>query len=376
MTLVFALVCLPLAALAEDTLLARAVSLSQQMTERAGNEAWLPWMTDDATVRSTVMQWGMENRDEPRLILEAEAAMPETQALAAQLVAPLGAFTLSAASIVQTEVIFAANLEGSGFYLLLYDRAAPVLVSWYAERGAVGMCASVLPFDDLSACATAEEATAWFSAHGVSLPMKQAQETPLPAAGGAETELLIRALELTDEMNALAGDAEALAGFGASEPLRALPATWAGDQGAAPRLALQAALSEDMDEAAWLLDAMLPDGAPQGVLPRAVAAMPTALLAGLGSVETVAASSMVSRSSLFAATTERETGLILFLYEEAAPVMLAWYAQDGAVSMRGYFAPIRALSACQTAGEINELFAAIGLALPWEAVELVTEAQR
>ncbi|MBQ8201693.1 MAG: hypothetical protein IJZ74_08000 [Clostridia bacterium] len=64
--------------------------------------------------------------------------------------------------------IFASpDTEGCGFFIMLYEGGAPVMLPWYAEGGAVSLAAMFLPDDELEACMTAEEVSAWFAGRGM-----------------------------------------------------------------------------------------------------------------------------------------------------------------------------------------------------------------
>ncbi len=59
------------------------------------------------------------------------------------------------------------DVEGCGFYVMLYGDATPILLTWYSEEGAVSVAAHFLPDEALVKCRTAEEVAAWFAGNGM-----------------------------------------------------------------------------------------------------------------------------------------------------------------------------------------------------------------
>ena len=349
-----------------DTLVSRAVAVAELTCERSQDEGYLLLFTGDETVRSLAMQMG-QGHGEPRLILQANVPDSEmAQGLGASLVGKLGAEALSAASVASAGTIFAADVEGSGVLLALYDSAAPILINWHAEDGAVSMQAMLLPFDDLAACEGKEEVGAWFVSQGVKLSFAEA-ETDLPLMPAEQdVDLLARASRLIDRLNAKAEKAA----LEASDKLASLMTGWAAEDRETPRLILRmelSALSPEWTELLWMLTGQ--ETFDKTLLTRALTSLPWAMIGALSGVQELAASAMCSQESLFAAQGVADAGLLLYLYEEATPVLVAWQAENGAVLMRGSYVPGEALMACESAEDVASLMAAIGLALPWEAVE-------
>lgn len=63
---------------------------------------------------------------------------------------------------------FAMDLpESCGVYILLYQDAVPVMLTWYAENGAVCMSAWFMPDEALEKCASAADVSAWFVQKGM-----------------------------------------------------------------------------------------------------------------------------------------------------------------------------------------------------------------
>lgn len=67
----------------------------------------------------------------------------------------------------RVKVFACADIEGCGLMTLLYEDAVPILVMWYADRGAVSMSACFMPDDALAGCTTAEQVAEWFASRGL-----------------------------------------------------------------------------------------------------------------------------------------------------------------------------------------------------------------
>lgn len=53
--------------------------------------------------------------------------------------------------------------DGAGLLVMLYDGGTPIVLWWYADRGAVSISAFFLPNEMLEACTTADDVSAWFA---------------------------------------------------------------------------------------------------------------------------------------------------------------------------------------------------------------------
>lgn len=67
--------------------------------------------------------------------------------------------------------------EGFGLFILLYEEAAPVAVSWHAQRDCVQMSAFFVPDKNLAGVRTPKELSAWFADFG--MPLVVFEEVPL-----------------------------------------------------------------------------------------------------------------------------------------------------------------------------------------------------
>lgn len=85
---------------------------------------------------------------------------------------------LSILSMLARYKVFALEMEpGCGLFFLLYEDAAPVLVTWVAGNGCVDTGAWFMPDEKLATVSTAEEMSAWFAEMG--MPAVTFEEVPL-----------------------------------------------------------------------------------------------------------------------------------------------------------------------------------------------------
>lgn len=67
--------------------------------------------------------------------------------------------------------------EGCGVFFLLFEEAAPVMVTWVADNDCVNVTAVFMPEEKLAAVSNAEEMSAWFAQKG--MPVVTFEEVPL-----------------------------------------------------------------------------------------------------------------------------------------------------------------------------------------------------
>lgn len=122
------------------------------------------------------------------------------------------------------------------------------------------------------------------------------------------------------------------------------------------------------------LSAVAPEGAVLPDLNRVelrrdlVTALPDMLL-GDRTDEALSLLHLLWRYKVFASDAQG-CGLMLMLYEDATPIALTWYADQGAVSIAACFMPDEALEGCRSAEEAAAWFAGKGLpAAAFEEVE-------
>lgn len=217
-------------------------------------------------------------------------------------------------TILHANVTFAAErVEGQGLWVLLYEDAAPIAVSWYAENGAVHMEASFLP-----------GAAAW--------PV----ETRVIAA--ARPELDTYAQALAEELQELTRNRQYLMLLGLPEEVLGMVMDYPDEWNQPPRLVL-CALTDDAQAASACL---------------------TQQIAYLGSTSLVAAGSMHA-NVIFAAPDACGTGLYIFLYEDGVPIIVTWKGENGAYHLSAAFQPGENPYACRNAEDANAWAESIGL---------------
>lgn len=85
---------------------------------------------------------------------------------------------LTLLSLLSRFKIFALEgAEGCGLFIMLYEDASPVVVSWIAEEGCVQTAAYFMPDESLANASSAEDVSAWFSSVG--MPAVAFEEVPL-----------------------------------------------------------------------------------------------------------------------------------------------------------------------------------------------------
>lgn len=85
---------------------------------------------------------------------------------------------LSILSLLGRYKVFALEgAEGCGVFFMLYEEAAPVMVTWTADHDCVSVSAVFMPDENLAAVGSAEELSAWFAAKG--MPVVVFEEVPL-----------------------------------------------------------------------------------------------------------------------------------------------------------------------------------------------------
>lgn len=83
----------------------------------------------------------------------------------------LGDMSQEQLSTIQTlhryKVFACDDASGCGVMIMLYEDAAPIMLTWYADRGAVSISACFMPDEALRECATAEAVSRWFASRGM-----------------------------------------------------------------------------------------------------------------------------------------------------------------------------------------------------------------
>lgn len=336
------------------TLIVKAQDLAEDLDALAEDEAHIRDFSLDEHVVDMILGWGAGNHDVTAevwmldlsmfmgaLVQELPAEAPEAgrvmlhrslgQVLLQAATNAGGADMVAASAVARTTTTFAAPvLNDSGIFLLLYEDAAPVGVSWYAEEGAVNMTAVFLPD------ATVTDGQANLGG-GIVLPCAEAEgcfDVGLVPENNQSTAK--RALTLATELRVLAGSNAWLDTLGLRDATRRLLADYTGTD-PEPRLMLRVTrlkTFKNTDE-------------------RLRSSLLTALVAMEGGTEPLSAMSSVQAADLYAEAGAEGEGMYLLLYEDGAPVVVSWTAGEDAVSMSAAFLPLEGLADCQTAWEVQ-----------------------
>lgn len=336
--LLMLILLLPAASYAEGetALLRHAVNLGWELDAMAENEERARQYTSEADVLAMIRSYGEGSHDEPceiraavldelMVMMGAELSeLPDAGKRQVQNMLPhvvkqgyintFGVKAVVANTILRASVTFAAEqAEGQGLWIMLYEEASPVAVSWYAENGAVHMEASFLP-------------------QASDLPF----ETKVIAA--ARPALDTYAQSIAAELQELAGNNQYLMLLGLSEEVLGTVRSYAGQEGQSPRLVL-CALTEDAPAANVRL---------------------TQQIGYLGDAYLAAAGAMHA-AVIFADADASGSGLYLFLYDEGAPIIVQWSGQNGAYHLAATFQPGEFPACCRHADEVNAWAESIGL---------------
>ena len=336
------------------TLIVKAEALAAELDALAENEAYIKELSLEEQVVDMILGWGAGNHDTPARVLmldfsmfmgalvqEIPAEAPEAgrvmlhrslgQVLLQAATNAGGADMVAASAVARTTTTFAAPvLNDSGVFLLLYEDATPVGVSWYAEEGAVSMTAVFLPD------ATAADGQADLGG-GIVLPCAEAEgcidDGPEPENAQHPAK---RALALAAELRVLAGSNAWHDTLGLRDATRRLLADYTGTD-PKPRLMLRVTRLKPFK--------VSDDRLRSSILP--------ALVAMEGGTEPLSAMSSVQAADLYAEAGAEGEGMYLLLYEDGAPVLVTWAAGEDAVSMSASFLPLEGLADCQTRWEVQ-----------------------
>lgn len=178
--------------LPEDVFLANAIEISRRIDLLADSEAFI-WnfaggideaVLDKVTAGDHTWPRAMYAMDGHAMWAAMSAGAPEGSAaldlsrpeIRRDLVWPLSHMLVGQRPADESALIhllsrykvFACDRgEEFGAMFLMYDNAVPILLVWYSDAGAVAIAASFLPDDDLNACASAEEVSAWLTTRGL-----------------------------------------------------------------------------------------------------------------------------------------------------------------------------------------------------------------
>ncbi len=188
------IICLLCASACADTLAQEACRLAQRIDELADNDMYLKLMLSSEDVIGAAKAFGQGDRSQPAMMVSVDlstagAAMLDMIAregvvldqttreavmsrlktsLLVSAVATRGTLTLAASSALTAGDFFAFDMEaGDGLFILFYEDACPVAVTWVAQKGAVSMSAMFLPLEELADCTTPEMVADWFASAGM-----------------------------------------------------------------------------------------------------------------------------------------------------------------------------------------------------------------
>ena len=190
----------------------------------------------------------------------------------------------------------------------------------------------------------------------------------LMAPALAEDSLTRRAAELAARMDALAEDEAFLATMTGSEDILMTIRGWVEGSHDTPARLFRVEMTELHGGLAGVIGEGLSDTAVAELQRRIPMSLPSLLCAHQGTVQ-LAAASICQVSEVFA-TQAQGSGMLMLLYEDAVPVLVAWRTENGAALMQASFLDDAELAACITVEQVSAWLAEQGLTLTAEAVPL------
>lgn len=318
----------------ENTLLRYATALGRELDELAEDDSHALHYTTEPEVLELVRSYGSGDHDRPyevRAVMLEEMqdtlsalleGIPEAGRRQMENMLPgmlkqsstnsFGVNAVVANAILFKSVTFASqDVAGQGLWILLYEDAVPVAVSWYAENGAVHMEASFIP--DIDA----------------------AFETRVIAAARPQLDMYARSLAA--ELQELAGNEQYLMMLDISEDVVDVVHKFCAEGNKSPLVLCT--LTDDAQ-------------AVNACLTQQIGKLGTAYLAAAGSLHA---------SVIFADPDASGTGLYLFVYESGAPIIVSWTGENGAYYLSAAFQPGAFPAACRDMDDANEWAKYIGL---------------
>lgn len=188
----------------------------------------------------------------------------------------------------------------------------------------------------------------------------------------AEDSLTDRAVDLAAACDALAEDeayVSAMIGSGNSGIITLIE-SWAAGNHDQPEMVVRVDTANLLKDMIALYGTGLQNGLPDTTVEALNRRLPMTLPSMFNATEgaeTLAASTIATSSVIFASDAQG-SGLFVLLYEDATPVMAAWYAENGAVSMQATFMAQEELAACQSAEDVAAWLKEQGWELPCETI--------
>lgn len=190
----------------------------------------------------------------------------------------------------------------------------------------------------------------------------------LTAPALAEDSLTQRAAELAARMDALAEDEGFLTTMTSSEDVLVTIRGWAEGSHDAPVRLFRVDTAELLGSPAGVMGDGLTEAAMAELHRRLPMSLPSLLCAHQGTVQLTAAS-ICQVSEVFATQTQG-SGMLMLLYADAVPVLVAWRTENGAALMQVSFLEDPVLSSCTTAEQASAWLAEQGFTLTVETVPL------
>lgn len=323
----------------EYDLLRYAVELGRELDAMSEDEAYFAQYDLSESLLTDIRVYGAENHDTPVAIRAVDLTeymqiSPEWETLpeavrrqslnrvpasAMQMyVRHYGIETMLMLSILRADVTFAApETDGRGLWIMEYEDAASIGVTWYAENGAVHMQAAFLPENLLE---------------------NEALTTRVVAA--ARPVLDEYALSLAEEIRSIARNDAYLNMLGLSHEIVGTVRSYVAEEDQQPRLIL-CALTDD-------------DDAAEARLLQEISYL---------SVVQLSAVSSTRSTVIFADPDASGTGLYLFLYEDGVPIIVQWRGENGAYHLTAAFQPGEKPFSCRSAEDASAWAEGLGLRL-------------
>lgn len=180
--------------------------------------------------------------------------------------------------------------------------------------------------------------------------------------------LTLRAVELAARLDALAEDEGFLTALTSLEEVLVTIRGWAEGSHDAPVRLFRVDTSELPGSLAGMMGEGLSEAAVAELHRRLPMRLPSLLCANQGALQ-LATASHCQVSEVFA-TQAQGSGVLMLLYEDAVPVLVAWRTENGAALMQASFLDDAALAACTTAEQASVWLSEQGFTLTVETVPL------
>lgn len=247
--------------------------------------------------------------------------------------------------------------EGCGILLLLYENGQPYALPWYAENGAVRVSGRFVQNDALAACDSVKAVEDFLDQIGMKKGSIQVTEIAWDAVAGSE--------KLEIGVGSGSFDAERAQEL-VQRMARSVP-SWLQEQDAsdmqryeaAPRLIVVGDPAQNLLTFAIGINNMVEPQAVQVYAERFYERQAVEMLASYNFDAIQADDDLLTRLNahyldtvIYADETAQGSGAAILLYDDARPVCIYWYAENGAVHMEGWFGR-EALGGCQSATDVT-----------------------